>query len=450
MRHVLTIGLAGLMLVLFLAAPAESSPDSFRRDLGALRGYARSVAESSRILPGGTVPGHTNTTPWTLRMPGGNAGYPAFWVRDSAMMLGAGLIEPDEIEGWIRLTASVQAGPQGDTRANGLYAPPYSIPDHITLTGSVCWFPGAYDGPDQGDGSFGFLPPADDAFYLIQMVREHARLTGNPDLLAAPMKTSYAESVPLWLICERAFDSVEVDEHGLVVCSAEKGRTRVDWGFCDGIHKTGKALMPSLLRWRAALDLSDLFRMSGKSALAEQYAAEAHRIQAAIAPTFYRETEPDQAMLLSTTGLGAKEDVWIAAYAVWLDVLPEKQTLALARRLLALYRAGGTVEDGQIRHLPAGQNWEDSIPPPGTYQNGAFWGTPSGWFIHAMGRVDADAAGAVLADLVRHIQEHESEGAPWECVNSATGYRRNSLYAASVCLPYAALLRDCGTNAPGR
>ena len=97
-------------------------------------------------------------------------------------MLGSDLIGADEIAGWVRLICATQAGPEGIQLANGLSVPPYSIPDHLTLDGAPAWFSGADGGYDEGKGEFGYLPPADNPFWFIQMVREHLRLTGNPTL----------------------------------------------------------------------------------------------------------------------------------------------------------------------------------------------------------------------------------------------------------------------------
>jgi hypothetical protein len=425
---------------------AMSQDSLMATQLAELHHRALEILESATMRPGESIPHWTNTTGHTLRLPGGNRGYPAFWIRDAAMMLGADFIPAEEVEGWVRLIASVQPGPEVIHLKHGLFVPPYSIPDHITLNGAACWYPGAYDGEDQGSGTFGFLPPADDAFYFIQMVREHFRLTSRPTLFQADVETPWGVA-PLSQVCVRAFESVAVDQDGLVVCDGAEGKTRVDWGFCDTVRKTGQCLMPSLLRWRAARDLEALFRAAGDTLQAKRFAHEAARLQAAIPRVFYRALPQadghGEGVLLSATHLGMKEDVWAAAYAVWLGLLPRRIELAVARRLLSLYRQGGTVLDGQVRHLSPdgawGGFWAQCVATPGTYQNGAFWGTPSGWYIAALSRVDQAAAHVMLRQFLAHLRANRDKGAPWECLNPPKQHYQNPLYCATVGLPYIAL-----------
>ena len=68
-----------------------------------LAGQARSIVSSARLSPGQANGQWRNLTPYTVHVPGGNMGYPAFWVRDAVMMLDSGLIAVRELEDWIRL-----------------------------------------------------------------------------------------------------------------------------------------------------------------------------------------------------------------------------------------------------------------------------------------------------------------------------------------------------------
>lgn len=440
------MGGAALVAAMMTACAAGSA--SAGRDpviealLARLHAIAAPVVESARIVPGGKIPGLTNTTPYTLRMPGGNAGYPAFWVRDAAMMLGADFIGAEEVEGWIRLIASVQAGPEAIRLANGLTVPPWSIPDHITLQGSPCWYPGAYDGPNQGDGTFGFLPPADDAYELVRMAREQLRLSGSTAFLKGDVEVRGGRS-GVWEMLDRAFAGVEAGPDGLVVCSAEEGRTRVDWGFCDTVRKTGSCLMPSLLRWRAANEMSEIARALGRRADAARYRAVAAQVKRAVPAVFLRDMGEGRAILLSATGKGKRDDVWASAYAVWLGILPAGQRDAVARGLLHLYRQGGTVLEGQVRALPPdgpfGGFWDQTVAAPGTYQNGAFWGTPTGWMMPAVYRADREAGRRMLREFVESVEANRAKGAPWECFNPEKGHYQNPLYCATVALTASAI-----------
>jgi len=428
-----------MFLVATLAALALTGART-EDDLAYLKSVAHAVVDSAVVAPQGQIPnGGKNLTNCTLRVPGGTQTYyPAFWVRDASMMLGADLVPADELLGWIKVIAATQPGPDGLTFPHGLRVPPYSIPDHITLAGEACWYPGAY--ANQGVGDYGYLPPADDAFYFIQMVWERARLTKSRAVLDVPVKTGWGEH-RIGEVCERAFASVDADEAGMVVCSDVRGKGRVDWGFCDSITKTGSCLMPSLLRWQAATRLGRLF--AGNSSKSNEYRGCASWIAKGIVPAFYRPLGKGEGMLISATGLGKKDDVWASAFAVSLHVLPRDIELAISRHLLRLVREGGAVVDGQVRHMPLsgefGGYWEKASSGHDTYQNGGFWATPTGWLIVALRKVDRRASDKLLAEYVSYIRANREKGAPFEWINPATHTTANGNYGSSAGLVYCAL-----------
>ncbi|MFO1513723.1 MAG: hypothetical protein U1F83_12525 [Verrucomicrobiota bacterium] len=446
-RHFLgQLALAAAGLTVGPSSVIASARSQRQADLDFLRATARKVLDSAALAPGAQIPsGAKNITGHQLRVPGGTLNYyPAFWVRDAAMMLGGDFISAEEVEGWIRVVATTQPGADG-LQFGRLHVPPFSIPDHITMAGQACWFPGA--NTEQGDGKFGFLPPADDAFFFIQMVHEHWRLTRSVRFFDAPVKTGWGEP-PLADVAVKAFDSVAADAStGLVIGEAGEGRTRVDWGFCDTIRKSGLCLMPSLLRWRAAGQLATLLKASGNQAEAKRLRAEATKIQRSIVPQFYRELGAHRGhatgCLLSATQLGCKDDVWTGAFAVWLGVLPRAVERKVAHHLLALYEAGGTVVEGQVRHLPPngefGGYWEEAPGPKGHYQNGGYWATPTGWFINALRRADAAAADRLLSEYVSHLRANEPQGAPWEWINPALKLTVNPRYGSSAGLVCVAI-----------
>ena len=446
--RVLNFLLTGSTLMASLAVMVGHARGDWNADTAALRRMARETVASAAVRPGTKVGTKINTTGCVLHLPGGSGSYPAFWIRDAAMMLGGDLIPVSEIEGWIRLIAATQAGRQGISLQHGLFVPAFSIPDHINVNGKAVWFPGTYaDGDDQGDGQYGHLPPADDAFFFVQMVREHFNLTGKPALLG--MRVPTGDGIhSVMEICDRAFESVAVDPTtGIVVCDETPGRTRVDWGFCDSVHKSGLALVPTILRFRAAGDLAILHDAVGEHAVAAAYRQTAARLREAVTKTFLHKIPGDEAMLLSATGLGRKFDVWGSALAVTEGMLAGEEETAVCRGLLSLYQTGGIVAEGQVRAMPLsgplGGYWEKSASPPGQYQNGAYWGTMSGWLIVALHKVDPPAARAILHELVASVARDRQGGAPWEWINPGLGLYRNPRYCATVALPYVTL-RRCG------
>ena len=427
------------LLIVALAGMHLHSAD----DLAYLQRVAHEVVDSSKVVIAGEIAGGgRNTTGYSLRVPGGTQSYyPAFWVRDASMMLGADLVSSDEIEGWVRVVAATQPGKAGLTFPHGLVIPPYSIPDHITLGGEACWFPGAY--ADQGVGNYGYLPPADDAFYFVQMVWDHARLTGFPSLMRTSLKTAWGDH-PVSEIVANAFASVAADpETGLVTCSDVAGKGRVDWGFCDSITKSGSCLMPSLLRWQAASRLSQMFDQLGDKDKARQYHATANFISANLAPTFYQSISKGEGRLISATGLGKKDDIWASAFGVTLGVLPKHIEANVARHLAKLMQSGEIVAEGQIRHLPKtgtfGGYWEKAGSGRDTYQNGGYWATPTGWLVVALRKVNERASDKLLTDYIGFVRDNRAKGAPYEWVNPFTKATANGNYGSSAGLVYSAL-----------
>ena len=383
---------------------------------------------------------------FVIRLPDGGQTQKMFSIREAALMLGPDLIGAEEVAGWARLIAAAQAGPEGVKLANGLSAPPYSIPDHLTLSGEPCWFPGANAGFDQGDGKFGYLPPADNPFWFIQMVREHWRLTGNAALFQSQIKTAWGTQT-IEEACVRAFNSVETDTNGLVIVSSGATDWRVDWGFADTVRKSGACLMPSVLRWRAAKDLVFLYAAVGDRTNIAKYDDIARNLSVAIANAFYHPLEKDNGkdvgMLYSATGQGHKDDIWASAYAVAVGAVRTRTAVAVAQHLRLLYQAGGTVVDGYVRPLPlsgpTGGYWEQTQTPPDTYQNGAYWAFPTGWYIAALLSIDRSAAEQLLDEFVASLEAHRAAGAPYQCIFPAKQYTRLPNYCASVTAPYAAL-----------
>lgn len=422
------------MLSLGLVIAATVSDQSIH--LTQLHAIAQQVLDASLVRPNSSIPGvGPNTTGFGLRVPGGTQTYyPAFWIRDAAMMLGNNFVSDEEVQGWIKVIASTQPGENGLRFPHGLIIPPFSIPDHITLSGQACWYPGAYT--NQGFGDFGFLPPADDAYFFVQMVWEQTRLAKNLNFYHSKVKSGWGDQL-VSEVAKRAFDSVEVDPNtGLVLCHPEKGQTRVDWGFCDSIHKSGLCLMPSLLRLQSAQRLQKLAQEDHNKDLSERYHSIASRIQSGIAGHLVQLTNNGDTFLLSATQLGRKEDVWGEALAVWLHALKPATEKLVAMHLVNLYRSGEIAEEGQVRHLPKtgafGGYWEQALSGPDTYQNGGYWATATGWLIAALAKVDRRAANKLFGEYMESLELRQKDGAPFEWINPSTKSYINGKYGSSV------------------
>ena len=128
-------------------------------------------------------------------------------------------------------------------------------------------------------------------------------------------------------------------------------------------------------------------------------------------------------------------DVWASAYALYVGFAQGEQRL----RLLAFLRDryDEYAWHGQVRHLLGDETWEETLMPvaPGTYQNGAYWATASGWVWDALCQVDPPLAEQMLADLIQDFHQ----GGICECVSA--GDRKLEHYVVSAVNPLGALAR---------
>lgn len=423
------------------------------KDLQFLEGLTRAVIDAARVRRGESRPGcaaRTNTCADAIITPGGC--YPSFWIRDFAMSVPSGLIPPAELAGAVRLTFGAQADAAFTCRS-GAIVPKGAIPDHIRFDGAAVFFPGTYD-PEKQGGVWGLRPPHDDAYYAILMAGAWVRRVGS----SAPLDETI-RGVPLLERMDWAFASSDVAKDGTELAWADAATRGVGFGFCDSITHTGHLLFASILRWQAARRLAELHAGGGDAAASARYAVIADRIAAAVPRVFGR----DDGWLVASTGKSAQKDVWGTAYAVWTGLLQGEARQKAARALAQALKAGTIAEMGNIRHVPTDGDfsektaWEVSREPVGTYQNGAYWGTPSGWVAAAAAEVDADAARQLVADYIAELRAGDfrlgaGHRSPLECFLTRTRHARNPVYMTSVTCPYAVLseLSSKGKNIGAR
>ena len=406
------------------------------------------MVDSARLDSGQMSGKWRNQTPFILHVPGGNMGYPAFWIRDAAMMLGGDFITAAELEDWIRLISSTIRVEDWPVRP-GVLVPAYAVPDHINFDGRATFYPGNYEtGEKQGGKPWGKYPPLDDHFYFLTMVYRHWKLTGSVALLRSSVKLASGEE-PLAGLCEKVYRLAPADpETALVVAGDVETENAKDFGFCDAESKSGKLLFPSILKYVAASELSELFTALGRDASAGSYRADAARLKTSIARTFFhRSSESGEGWLHSATNVGDQPDVWGSAFALWCGALDDQVGQSVARALVRAYREKTAVREGCVRQIlttdrTSGGGWQVSISPVGEYQNGGYWGTPTGWYIAGMRRVDRNAATNMARDYIQFLKRHKRpDGRPeaWEWFNPETGRTANPLYVATIALPYLSL-----------
>jgi hypothetical protein len=416
-------------------------------DLQFLSDHTRATIDASRVLPYQSVARSVrNTTGQTLIRPGGRDCYPAFWVRDFAMSLDSRFIKSDETLHALKLIAKTQNGPTPRRLKSGALIPAGSIPDHILFDGSPVFYPGTMSpADDQGGEPFGTLPPADDHYEFIHIAHWLLSSTRNPSFLLEKIN-----DVPILERMIKAFDVPTADPSTGGMFSTPANERAVGFGFYDIVHLTGSVLFPSLLRHRAALELADLLTAANQPG-ADQYQQIAASIRSHLVPIF-SDSDKKHGWLLAATDIGRQPDVWSTLYALRLDLLPD-DFAARARATIADAVTRNTItSQAAVRHIPTDHDfsresaWQKTAPgiPINTYQNGAYWHTPTGWLIWALAKSHPDLAQQIARDYITHLRRHDfrqgpQHGAPFECFTQDVAAPQNPVYMTSVAVPLSVL-----------
>lgn len=403
-----------------------------------LEQLAKDVVDSSRIIPGQSVSDQfgPNNTGGNLIRPGGRNCYPSFWIRDYAMSLESGFIGPDEQKHMLLLTASTQCDQPWITEG-GSMIPFGAVADHIRIDdGLPVYFPGTYSYKEQGNKIFGMFPPYDDQFFFIHMAWYYATTTSDKKILA--------EEINNIQLIERLEAAYKVppsgpDNHIVFTTGDFRG---VDFGFRDVIEITGDLCFTSILKYRASDEMADLLEMAGYNSKAAEYRMKADKIKSAIPKLF----TDNRGMLRASTGKSNQPDVWSTGFAVYLGILEGTAREKACRFLADSYEKGYLASDGNIRHVLTCDDfsdstaWESSLAKKNSYQNGAYWGTPTGWICYAISKADMSLAQKLAGEYIEDLRENDFRkggeyGAPYECFHPS-GYKQNPVYMTSVTSPY--------------
>ena len=439
---------ASLILICAANAPGDGRiPDLFTtEDWRFLETLTADVVEASRVAPDTKVASAApNTTGGTLIRPGGRACYPAFWIRDYAMSLDAALFTPDEERHALFLTARHQQD-ETVTLKSGSRVPLGAIADHITFDAKGIFFPGTLDDVvGQGGPQWGDLPPHDDAFYFIHMAWHYAHTANDFGFLKESVSGQ-----PIEIRLERAL-RMPPSRKTTELVYAEPGARGITFGFVDSITHNGDLLFASLLKWKAATELAWIFSKENNPKKTREYEQIARSIKRAIPATFATE----HGWLRASTGLSGQPDVWGTAFAVYLGLLPKAADQAACKTFAEAYHQKTIAWQGNIRHVPTSDDfsattaWEKALPAKNQYQNGAYWGTPTGWVCYAIAKVDPEAARALAHEYLTELRAGDFRkgpeyGSPWECMHPDGNHRQNPVYMATVTCPLAAFKRIAG------
>jgi len=427
-----------------LSQESESTALLDSQDLQFLEELTSSVMESSRIYPGQKAVEQfgPNNTGGTLIRPGGRNAYPSFWIRDYAMSLESGLVKMEEQKHMLLLTAATQCDQTWITQG-GSMVPYGAIADHIRIDdGLPIFYPGTYSFEQQGIAMFGKTPPYSDQFFFIHMAWYYVAHTGDEDILSREINGS-----SLLERLQTAFHMIPEGEKSLVYTTDDfRG---VDFGFRDVQVITGHLCYPSILKYRAACQLANLLERFGQSDKALNYKNMAEMIQKAIPKMFMDEG----GMLRASTGKSSQRDVWATALAIYLNAMNDEYQEKACEALTGAYLDGTLAYRGNIRHIQTTDDfsdetaWEISYADKNTYQNGSYWGTPTGWVSHAIAQVNIEAARELAKEYINDLRESDYRrgddfGGPYECFHPKTGDLRNPVYLTTVSCPYAVFKKN--------
>lgn len=436
-----------IFIYFLLCSVASSSQNKTallnKEDLLFLKQITRSVIDSSRIFPKQEITDFgANNTGGTLIRPGGRNAYPSFWIRDYAMSLETGFITAAEQKHMLLLTASTQCDQTWITK-NGSIVPYGAIADHIRIDNSLpIYYPGTYSYEEQGEKTFGMMPPYCDQFYFIHMAHYYILTSGDISML-----TKEINGTRLIDRLEVAFNVPPSRTNNHIVYTTDAFRG-VDFGFRDAEEITGDLCFTSLLKYQAAYQLSGLFVKLKQSAKASKYKHIALSIKKELPALF----ADGRGMLHASTGKSKQADVWSTALAVYLGVL-EGDTLTKACSTLNNAYINGTLAyKGNIRHILTTDDfnnntaWEISLAAKNEYQNGAYWGTPTGWVCYAIAKVNESAAKELAKAFIDDLRENDfrkggEAAAPYECFYPPL-HKQNPLYMTTVTCPYIVFKKE--------
>lgn len=297
-------------------------------------------------------------------------GYNCFWLRDYAYALegAADAIPRQELLAAAELFVS-----KLDRNGCGV--------DCIAFNGHPQYRPG---GDTMGDN-----PVADGGPFTVAVAYLTWKQTGDASLLRK-------EFLDRLLLTLQAVPRNRLT--GLVHISPSIPYDRAPYGFTDCMRKTGDIFFCSLLDYEACGRIAEMLRAAGRIQEAEAEDCRAIRVKSAINRTFWDE---GKGLYLAATCKCRQGDIWGSAFAVSLGVADSVK----AGKIAAVFKANysGLVYHGQIRHLLPGEFWEEVAgngAEPGRYQNGGFWGVPTGWFVRTLALVDTALAEKTVHDFV--------------------------------------------------
>jgi hypothetical protein len=325
-------------------------------------------------------------------------GYEAFWLRDYVYTL----------EGSIDSYSDRELLDAGRVFISSMRADGAGV-DCVKFDGHPIYKPGF--------GTLGDNPVADGSQFTVAAIWHTYQKTGDATFLK--------ENIDALI---KTMRSVPRNPKTKLVHIKDNDWDRCPYGFTDTVRMQGDVLFCSLLYVEAGRRLSDLLVVVGRNEEAAEWKSEAEVVAKSIREVFWDERV---GLFRAATIRCREHHIWGSAFAVYLGIADKSQSMAIARYFKEHYSQ--IVQNGQIRHLPGGVYWELCVAGRDTYQNGAYWATPTGWFVYTLDLVDPALADKTVIDMVSDFKE----GGVCEWILGEK--RRLPNYLASASLPLAGI-----------
>lgn len=319
--------------------------------------------------------------------------YNAFWLRDFAYMVEG---NPSAFS-FDELFDTVHVFMRGQ-RSDG------AMVDSIAFDGTPYYMPGY--------GTMGANPVADGSQFAVHLIWKIYQYTRN-----VPLLQQYANALIL------AMQVVPRSSSGLVYISPI-GWDRCPYGFTDQIRKQGDQLFDSLLYVQACRELSSILATIGRPTDAQSWQITSNSVASQINAVFW---DGSIGLYRAATLQCNQPDIWGSAFAVRLGIPSASRRSAIANYFRNNYAF--IVNRGQLRHLPGNTFWQVTSAPANTFQNGAFWGVPVGWFAYTVDFIDAGLANATILNMVNDFATRGIKECISDIVNGVPDY------VASAALP---------------
>lgn len=327
------------------------------------------------------------------------------YVRDTAMMMRSlpGKFLAQDVLNQIILAAAIQNGGTG------------AIPDGVTQ--------------NQVAITNTYPTSTDNCFEFIDLIYTHYKKTG-----ITSAYTTYLANITL------ALSYPTITNHLVFITqNATLNSQQGDWGFQDQIASSGYSAMLSIERYRAYTQLSEMALAAGDSTGSTTYSTEAGLIKTNLQTQLWDAT---RGLFRNASIDDTAHSVVASAYAVVTGACTDAVSNIISQKLLDMRigqvdAADCPYQQGYVRHLPLTETWDRLrvAQTVGTYQNGGYWSTFTGWVAIAMARLDSVAAVTLLNDFYTSTPG-VAGNRPYEAINTTIAYLGAANYGPSAAQPY--------------